>query len=1077
MTTPADLLQLLEAVRLRPGAPAYALLAERYLEADRVAEALEVCRAGFNANPSYERGAIVYLRALRRQGDVSTAREVFERSIAMHASSCGLRVVWAQLLADSGNESEARVRAREAVELDPMSREARVLLAGLRGTPPPALRRTGGPGLAGMVFGTPEAEAAGSGTPPGLTFSTISLPGRQDAPSSIVADDPSRALANVGPARVAAPVHERFDVTPGPPPSEPLFPDPTTHAAGEPRATVAAAPSHALGGAGPAADAPAAHDEPIQPKGPSQQLETVLPPDAARRDRPRRRVNRWVALATFVAFAGVAAGMLLQRQRRELAEKEAAGHLAQLMALTSRDTASDYLATLTALDALIARHPRSTAARAARALISAHLAFRLGSAERNVEERAAALIHQARTAAPNLSWTLIARALRAWHMGEPTGALALLDKVAPENHDWHYHLARGLALESKLELDRAETQFTYGLDAQGSLALLVEGARLARLRNGDIAPYLRAGIAARRGDHAPLQLQAALFAAERGKMPKPKALLQLERLSATSARQRAHAALLRAYVLRGQRKVARAVATLKEALAGAGNTSFELGWHAGKWLLPPGGNVLDALQLLERHATVAETYRPERWVWRALALHLAGRTQQAQELLDSASVTADRLGKAERRVFDTMVVRLAHAANDAERLARLCPTRPDARSTAASTFIACAETHLSRSRIDVALAYVESCPARREDVRSYLEGRIALARGDLPKAIRLLEPVRSSVRVSQAALLGALGRAYVASNKLKQGIALLRNAVVAAGHGPHARIALATGLIAAGHDTEAGTLLEQVMAGRPTDPDVIATLGTALIQLGRLTQARDVAAQLTELSPQSTAARLLSGQVALGQERLEEARQLFQSVLVVEPENAEALAMLGRIASRDGNATLARKHFARAIQLRPRDPELRLLVARAHAKTGDSKAALQHGRTAIALFRRQNRPHDGLMAMVTLGILLFADSADRPSRARGRKLLEEAVADPDPPALALLSLGRGAIADGQSSRALAYLRRAVEIDPLLPAAQLELGLALKKLRRTKEANAALRAYLELRPDAPNASRVKQLIAR
>jgi tetratricopeptide (TPR) repeat protein len=52
--------------------------------------------------------------------------------------------LWAHQLIAAGRQYEARLRAQEAIQLDPMNREARELVATLGGAPPPSRRTTGG---------------------------------------------------------------------------------------------------------------------------------------------------------------------------------------------------------------------------------------------------------------------------------------------------------------------------------------------------------------------------------------------------------------------------------------------------------------------------------------------------------------------------------------------------------------------------------------------------------------------------------------------------------------------------------------------------------------------------------------------------------------------------------------------------------------------------------------------------------------------------------------------------------------------------------------------------------------------
>jgi tetratricopeptide (TPR) repeat protein len=133
----AQLEQAIEQVRRQPGSPAYASLADHYLEQGNLDEAHRICRDGFAANPGFEKGALVYLTVLRRLRQTDVAGDVFGRAVAYLPRSANLRVSWALILADNGKEREARHLAREALDLDPRNADARALIATLGGTPAP----------------------------------------------------------------------------------------------------------------------------------------------------------------------------------------------------------------------------------------------------------------------------------------------------------------------------------------------------------------------------------------------------------------------------------------------------------------------------------------------------------------------------------------------------------------------------------------------------------------------------------------------------------------------------------------------------------------------------------------------------------------------------------------------------------------------------------------------------------------------------------------------------------------------------------------------------------------------------
>ncbi|MBW2732184.1 MAG: hypothetical protein JRH20_07300, partial [Deltaproteobacteria bacterium] len=143
--------QLVQAVKREPGSEAFSLLAEHHLQRHEVDQALETCRAGFEVNPAYERGAVVFLEVLRQLEDVTQGSEVYGRAIAEHPRSSELRLAWAKLLKHAGRDYEARLRAKEAVDLAPENEEAQVLLTDLSAAAPTQ------PGAGGPITRPPTA--------------------------------------------------------------------------------------------------------------------------------------------------------------------------------------------------------------------------------------------------------------------------------------------------------------------------------------------------------------------------------------------------------------------------------------------------------------------------------------------------------------------------------------------------------------------------------------------------------------------------------------------------------------------------------------------------------------------------------------------------------------------------------------------------------------------------------------------------------------------------------------------------------------------------------------------------------
>jgi TolB-like protein/Tfp pilus assembly protein PilF len=130
--------------------------------------------------------------------------------------------------------------------------------------------------------------------------------------------------------------------------------------------------------------------------------------------------------------------------------------------------------------------------------------------------------------------------------------------------------------------------------------------------------------------------------------------------------------------------------------------------------------------------------------------------------------------------------------------------------------------------------------------------------------------------------------------------------------------------------------------------------------------------------------------------------------------------------------------------------------AAAHPDAADGfKKAESDALQAIALAPELAEGHVALASVAELGTLDFAHSRDE---------YERAVALAPGNALVLLSSGRLAARMGHFDAGIAFLRRAVVLDPLDREAQSSLGSALYSARRYPEAVAAFEAAIRLDPN-------------
>jgi len=1062
----AQVKQLQEAVSRHPGSPAFALLVEHHLENGEVDRALAVGQAGFAANPGYERGAVAYLTALRIKGNARTAGEVFGKAVAYLPRSARLRLQWAMTLAEAGRDQEARRFAREAMNLDPLNRDARALIATL--------------GEAAAPFsGTQEYYAPDVPPMTDLTNELDQLFDESGSEETSGADLSSQARAQRAAASRAAvrprvrPIGQRttphalFDLTPGPMMDESRhsprsfqsspfditpMPLPTT-----PPATPEAAP--------PPPPAPAPTPAPPPPPGPAQTATRTPPgpppaahalhsPDELLRDLPQFRSRRWMWIVPLAAVgvAGLAvAGFFYYRH---VQDQRLGKEVDRVVASTRPDERQLYTQARKQLADLRAKHPHDPRVLAGLALVDAHLGARLGT-EPKLAAEARELLGQRRGA----KGQQMARAAEVLLDAEAAGRPSTVG--GDSSGGWHLLLGRLLAAPPGQRLAAARAApAAPGGDAP---AVLLEVATLLRW-HGDLdesRQLVERGLKAS-PRHTGLLLQQILLDLAQRRPVSAKDLEPLARSGEGVPRYAAAAEVVRARLLRakGESKLALGHA---ERAHGITPADPEAGMLLGRLLLGPGGDAGRALTVLERSAPTMAHYRPPALAVLARALILMGRPHEAAKALDQIPA-----GERQDDVL-ALQVRAAELTDDIAAVDSLCG-KPGAEAMR----LACIESYLQRSDLQAADRLTQDL--KGSAANAYVRGLRSLAQGDTGGAIKRLRGVKGADLPDPVPPRLALASALARQGDSQRAVGILREAVKLDAGSVRSRVALARALVAAGHDTEAQSLLEQVLQAKPTQPSVLATAGEAFLSAGLSGRVAKLIEHGVAFNPSSTPIKILAGRVAVANNKLDQARKMFAEVLAKEPSNPEALVELGRIEAASKNPEAARKHFARALELRPRDPDLLLQLSRVHAQSGDYRSALGLGMRAIRLLRDTNQTYRTQETLVELGRVFR--KGDRWAQDRAEELLFEATKAKQAPPNAYLELGLLYQQRGDHNRAVWCFRQAVEKTPTFADGYLRLGLALAKKRQwRRDAKNALHRYLELRPKGEEARRVRALLKR
>jgi len=257
----------------------------------------------------------------------------------------------------------------------------------------------------------------------------------------------------------------------------------------------------------------------------------------------------------------------------------------------------------------------------------------------------------------------------------------------------------------------------------------------------------------------------------------------------------------------------------------------------------------------------------------------------------------------------------------------------------------------------------------------------------------------------------------------------------------------------------------------PGSPGPRADLGPAreLVRLQKYEEADRLLADLQNTHPDDPSLLLLRGEVLLAVSNPEKAAELFRRAAEVSPQKLRVHFGLGTALSAVDDESGALAAFGKEIELNP-DPEIRakarvnrsVLYERAQ-KWNEAAAELE----ALLAEAPERQEAYGDLAQ----LYLKAGRTDEALRAVEQGAERGLLAAP-----LYLNVGADYFNRKAFDRAAASFSRALEIQPDLALAELNLALALDRLDRKDEANSHLERYLELRPDAPEASEIQKRLA-
>ena len=237
---------------------------------------------------------------------------------------------------------------------------------------------------------------------------------------------------------------------------------------------------------------------------------------------------------------------------------------------------------------------------------------------------------------------------------------------------------------------------------------------------------------------------------------------------------------------------------------------------------------------------------------------------------------------------------------------------------------------------------------------------------------------------------------------------------------------------------------------------------TALAELGRLSEAAAVAAEVRAQSPDDIDALRVWGVIASRQGNFEDALPALLSVERLDRDNPEIHYNLGWLYLQTGRRQEAAASLRRAVQLEPRHAKALHDLGILHAQAGSWDQASQ------ALHQALDASPDFPEAHYSLGLVFAQRGEFKQAEASLRAALElrEDYAE------ALTDLGGVYIQTRRFREALPLLTRARQANPGLGQAHLNATKAYLGLGDRASALASLEAWLEIRPNDPDALALK-----
>lgn len=368
-----------------------------------------------------------------------------------------------------------------------------------------------------------------------------------------------------------------------------------------------------------------------------------------------------------------------------------------------------------------------------------------------------------------------------------------------------------------------------------------------------------------------------------------------------------------------------------------------------------------------------------------------------------------------------------------------------------------------------------------------LLAQVFLRSGQTAKALNILTPLLQNQVPDGAAQLLA-GEAYLLDGDLKRAEHMFKQAAASAPDDPQVKLSLALNEFVKGNNVLGISQLESLAA---TDRSSAAdkALISANLRMGQFVAALSASENLARKAPGKPEPEALAGRSLLGLGKIDEARKRFELAVAKDPLYFPAVASLAAIDMTDQKPGLAAQRFETVLKADPRNVMALLALADLRARAGKPKDEVVNllgdaVRADLANVSPRLRLIDFLRIQRDIkGALAAAKEANAamPGRPEILGVLGEvlALAGETNQALAVfrqlatlqpksaapyMKIADVQLVSGDSKGAIVSLRRAIELEPDLMAAQKNLIALLRKLDQRPQAYLIAKAVQVHRPN-------------